>query len=202
MYEVAYQHMGSDDVEELLARARAGDDASLSYLVGNNIPFMLKIIAAKSGALNRYDVFHEVIEHVMTYVDRYDSKRGSFSNWIKNLIEFGTRKRSEYFNNAYKKRMIVEGHATIMASLAPSPRDIIMSKEYNKVRRAALNKAKSSLSLRDRWIVFQHFTKGRSLTDIALEDKVTQQAIHQRLKVVLGIMRGEMEVYAEALGRA
>jgi RNA polymerase sigma-70 factor (ECF subfamily) len=85
---------GPDVPNELIERARSGDEAALRKLYEEQRPRVMRLAFALLGdAAEAEDVMQDVLVYALTNLDQYDPDRGSFATWVNTIALSRTRDR-------------------------------------------------------------------------------------------------------------
>jgi len=180
--------------EQLSLELMGGNVALRNGLIMQWLPWIKKVVRLYSDGSE--DSVNNAIAYVAKYLHRYDGSSGIYT-WIRLGCVGGLRKAD------YKmQHPTVGGFSYLKALDYRSPRRLLMEKEYKEVRKEAINKAMSALSIPDQVLIKAYFFKCSTLEEIAEYEHCSLQAIHQRKARILRRMKRDITHYSEDLGRA
>lgn len=97
---IRFRRGSQENPDQLLRRARDGDDDARNQLIQDYAPFVLKVASQKAGRFLRPGVDEEISVALMAFneaIDAYDGTRGSFVNFSHTVIQ---RRLVDYFRRS------------------------------------------------------------------------------------------------------
>lgn len=143
-------------------------------------PLIRYIIAPiLSDPRDREETFNDVLLRVWDRIDQYDTKKGSFTNWLATITRNAAIDRV--------RRLPPEGNPLTenVPNENADPQQAILKKEQQKVLRRALQ----SLSSNDLDLFYRKYYYRQSTAQIAAEYGTSERAIEGRLYRIRGKLR-------------
>ncbi|MDF2613563.1 MAG: polymerase sigma-70 factor [Clostridia bacterium] len=126
------------------------------------------------------ECYNDVIFNIWSKIDQYDSKRGTFRNWMISIIKFKT---IDYIRKCKKlPRDTVEENDSV---LGQSLEDAVICKENH----SALKKAIQKLNKVDEKIFTWRYLDELSVEEISTRLNMTPQAVYTRISRSKGKLR-------------
>lgn len=157
---------------ELINKLLQRDDNALPLLELHYGPLIRYIIAPiLSDTRDRDEAFSDVMIKVWDRIDQYDSKMGSFSNWLSALAR----------NTAIDRARRNPPESGELTDTIPAPNSDPEQELLRKERQQILTKAIRNLTYTDQAIFYRKYYYRQSTSQIASEYGTSERAIEGRL---------------------
>lgn len=102
--DIRTRQNGPEAPQELLTRARSGDESARNQLIQDYTPFVLKVASQKAGRFLRPGIDEEISVALLAFneaIDAYVPERGAFLSFSQTVIQ---RRLVDYFRRAQARQ--------------------------------------------------------------------------------------------------
>lgn len=177
--------------DDLLQRARVGDEAALRQIYERHRPRVLRLAYALLGdADEAEDVMQDVLVYALTHLDRFDPDRGQFSTWLHTIAL--NRCRDRLRRRRFAFRRIAEWVTGWSGASLEHDEAIGQIEEHDLLARAL-----AQLTERQREALVLRAVEGLSLAELGEVLGVPLRTAQARLRAAILAMRQALAVMGD-----